>query len=370
MKPDLSNKSVDFVEPSKRADTIFNYLAKVRGIKRKDILEGGDYSPEKLHESTSRKDPIASNTYSKNFVSRLPHISSDSRAFSPTTGKSIDYTGHIMPGNRINKKAAGDEEKSWLRRLGETPLSDVNKAIGKYTVNPVIQSLMYGGLAGLGMYAAAPTANKYLERLARLMQGDKNTADIDDMEMDPDDRMSTALWTGLGIGALNLARHINFKDPSWDDLWHFHRPQKKEENKVPEKPSGNQTAYNTGFSDLPKYASMLGPVDYVPKSFAMNAVTLDPSIPDYLKYNTLNVLGNISGGDDTMINSTDMVNSAISSGLSGSTGLPLGRIAAAATADALMAYGVGSFFGVKDPGALARNVGIGSAAIRGINSLL
>ena len=114
---------------------------------------------------------------------------------------------------------------------------------------------------------------------------------------------------------------------------------------------------------------MLGPVDYVPKSFAMNAVTLDPNIPDYLKYNTLNVLGNISGGDDTPVNSTDMVMAGINSGLSGKTGLPLGRIAVAATADAVAAYGLGSLMGIPSPVKLARNVGIGSAVIRGLNSL-
>lgn len=339
---DSVNKT--FVSPSERSDEIFKYLNKVRKADR----DQEDYSPEELNKKGKGRDLLADNTYSRNFVDRLPYISSDSRAFSPTAGASIDYTGHIMPGNRLNKKiASGDEKDSLIRRIGKTSWADINKFIGKYTVNPAVQSLMYGGLAGLGMYAAAPALNRYLSALS----GDSPTVNRYTGEVEwisPEERRSAALWTGLGIGGLNLLRHINLKNPSWSDLWHFHK---------------NNSA-------IEKKASMLGPVDYVPKSFAMNAVTMDPKIPDSLKYTTLNVLGNISGGDDTMINSTDMVMAGINSGLSGKTGLPLGRVAAAATADALMAYGIGSFLGVKSPGKLARNIGLGSAALRTVGSLL
>ena len=62
-----------------------------------------------------------------------------------------------------------------------------------------------------------------------------------------------------------------------------------------------------------------------------------------------------------MINSTDMVNAGINSGVSGSTGFPVGRIAAASVADALTAYGVGKLTEVPNPGTLATSVGTLSA---------
>lgn len=336
---DSVNKT--FVSPSERSDEIFKYLNKVRKADR----DQEDYSPEELNKKGKGRDLLADNTYSRNFVDRLPYISSDSRAFSPTAGASIDYTGHIMPGNRLNKKIASSDQ-GVLERLGDIRLSDIDDAIGKYTINPIVQSLLVGGVSGLGMYAFAPTITKYLSMVA----GDKPRVNSRTGEIEwisPEERKKTALWAGIGLGVGNLARHINYKNPSLSDITSF--PKKA--------------------SSLKKLASMLGPVDYVPKSFAMGAVYNNPSLPDPLKFSTLGALNSIGGSGDRMINSTDMVTAGINSGFSGRTGLPVGRIAAAATADALAAYGVGSMFGVQSPGNLARNVGIGSAALRGLSLL-
>lgn len=338
-----------FRSSSERYNNISDYLGRVRNMSQADVIEAGDASPETVYARHEVYDPIASNTYSKNLTSRMPEISSNARAFPPITGKPVCFDGHIMPGDRINKQAAEKSGLSkWVNNAGKTTLVDIHKAWNKATVNPLVQSAMLAGITGLGMYGLAPTFNKALLTAS----GDTPTINRRTGEVEwisPEDRRNTALWTG-GLTFLgNLARHVNWSKPSWSDLTMFK---------------------GASAGGLSKLASMLGPVDYVPKSFAMNAVTMDPNIPDYLKYNTLNVLGNIGGGEDAMINSTDMVSSGISSGLSGRTGFPLGRIAASATADALLAYGVGSLAGIPSPGKLARNVGIGSAALRGLGNLL
>lgn len=335
------NVNKGFVSAGDRADGIFDYLNEVRQADR----DQEDYSPEELSKLKNKKDPLEDNTYSKNFVTRIPVIKSRARAFNPPEGQSVNYTGYIMPGNRPNKKIASAGQ-GILERLGNTKLSDIDDAIGKYTVNPVVQSLLVGGAAGLGMYAFAPTITKYLSMAA----GDKPRVNSRTGEIEwisPEERKNTALWAGIGLGLGNLARHINYKNPSISNITSF--PKKA--------------------SSLKKLASMLGPVDYVPKSFAANAVYNNPSIPDPLKFSTLGAINSISGSGDRMINSTDMVTAGINSGFSGRTGLPVGRIAAAATSDALAAYGVGSMFGVQSPGNLARNVGLGSAALRGLSLL-
>lgn len=322
-----------FRNSSEVGEEVFNYLGAVR---EEDGEDNVHYTPNEELSEEDKDSRIPGNRHTGTLTTKIDHIPSDLPA----------YDGHrdlgnitIMPRPMQRKRAGSDNAAgtSWkdkaegwftkvLSPLGKIKLSDIETGRRRLFMNsPLLESMAYAGLGGLATYALAPKINEWL--------GEEPTRNNKTGEMEyisPEDRRSYARWAGLGIFTANMLRGVKWGDDfEWNQLYR-----------------------------MPKRASMLGPVDYVPTQFALNAVTLDPNIPDNLKYNTLHALGTI---DQPMINSTDMVNAGISSGVSGSTGFPVGRIAAASVADALTAYGIGKLTGLDNPGKLARNVGALSA---------
>lgn len=345
MQEDLNKQ---FINTSDAGDEVFGYLGDVRET---DHIPGED---DQIYKDTAEQEDIndyddsdkarmPGNYRSNNLTSRIEHISSEKPA----------YAGHrdlgnvtIMPkpmqrktantvsaANTVNTIGTRPQQSGgFLARLGRVTLHDIEKFRRKVFFNsPIVESAVLGGIAGLGTYALAPTFNRFLGEKPKI---NKKTGELE--YIDPEDRKSVAKWVGLGLAGVNLLRGVHFSSDF--NINQFFRMPK--------------------IASLKKRASMLGPIDYVPTQFALNAVTLDPNIPDNLKYNTLQALGTI---DKPMINSTDMVSAGINSGISGSTGIPVGRIAAASVADAVTAYGVGSLFGSDNPGKFARNVGALSA---------
>lgn len=315
---DCINKS--FKNTGEAGDEVFRYLGDVRDS---DVDPNQAYTADEDLPIDSDAARMPGNYRTGKLTTRIDHISSDKPA----------YAGHrdlgdfnIMPKPMQRKRANADNSGGWLSGLGKITLKGIEDIRRKvFLNNPLLESAVIGGAVGLGTYALAPTVSKILGE--KPYSVDRRTGEI--LYMDPQERRSTSLWTGLGIAGLNWLRGVNFKSFNPSQLF-----------------------------TMPKRASMLGPIDYVPTQFALNAVTLDPNIPDYLKYNTLNALGTI---DKPLISSTDMIDAGISSGISGSTGFPVGRIAAASVADALTAYGVGKLGGLSNPGRLALGVGALSA---------
>lgn len=308
-----------FRDPSEVGDELFSYLGKVR---ESDDPENIDYTSDADLPQDSDAPRMPGNGRTGTLTTRMGHISSDKPAYAGSSGLLGNIT--IMPRPMQRKHASMRKCSGVLSRLGKIKLSDISKFQYKmFGGNNALASAAYGGLAALGTYAAAP----HLMRLLFPQDPvgyDRKTGEP--VYITPEDRKYSSLAVGLGLAGMNLVKNINFKNFKWDQLW-----------------------------KMPKVASMLGPVDYVPTDFAMNAVALNPDIPDYLKYNTLNALGTINSPN---VSSTDMVNAGIRSGVSGSTGLPVGRIAAAATADALTAYGIGKLIGSSDPSNFATATGV------------
>jgi hypothetical protein len=331
-----SDVNKHFTNVAEKGNAVFSYLGDVR---EDDEYNKPVYTPDEELPVESDAPRIKGNYRSGNLTTRIDHIPSDRPS----------YSGHrdlgditIMPkpmqrkhANGTNTANTGSNTSSggWLSNLGRVTFKGIEDFRRKIFFNsPILESTAVGGLAGLGIYATAPYLMKFVgfdpikDEWGRTVRNRKTGEPV---YVDHTDRWGSALAVGLGIAGLNMLRGVNFKDFKADQLW---RMQKR--------------------------ASMLGPIDYVPTQFAMNAVTLDPNIPDNLKYNTLHALGTIN---QPMINSTDMVNAGIHSGVSGSTGFPVGRIAAASVADALTAYGVGKLMGSSDPSRLAGGVGAISA---------
>lgn len=337
-----------FRNSSEVGEEVFNYLGAVR---EEDGEDNVHYTPDEELPEDDKDSRIPGNRHTGTLTTKIDHIPSDLPAYDghrdlgnitimprPMQRKSASTqptaTGTAQVPTQTSAQSTNTQDSSWLSSLGKTKLSDIEGFRRKMFLNsPILESMAVGGLAGLGVYALAPWFMRrggfdpLRDERGRIIRDPKTG---EPLYVDPKDRKYSALAVGLGIGALNMLRGVQWgKDFEWSQLYR-----------------------------MPKRASMLGPVDYVPTQFALNAVTLDPNIPDNLKYNTLHALGTI---DQPLINSTDMVNAGINSGVSGSTGFPVGRIAAASVADALTAYGVGKLTGVPNPGTLATSVGTLSA---------
>ena len=315
---DCINKS--FRNTNEAGDEVFRYLGDVRDS---DIDPAQAYTKndESLVDSDAARTP--GNYRTGSLTTRIGHIPSDKPV----------YAGHrdlgnfnIMPKPMQRKRASETNDGGWLSNIGKITLKGVEDLRRKVFLNsPFLESAVIGGAAGLGIYALAPS----LMSAAGFRPIRRNRRTGAPEYLLPEDRRDTSIALGLGLAGLNMLRGVNFNKFKWRSLF-----------------------------SMPKRASMLGPIDYVPTQFALNAVTLDPNIPDSLKYNTLHALGTV---DKPFINSTDMVNAGIGSGVSGSTGFPVGRIAAASVADALTAYGVGRLMGSPSPYGLATRVGALSA---------
>lgn len=117
-------------------------------------------------------------------------------------------------------------------------------------------------------------------------------------------------------------------------------------------------------SALDKKASMLGIGPSVDFNTARHAVLSDPRMSDPLKASALNVL---NFNPMPAMTSTDIVNSAIYSGETARTGMPIGRLIASSVADAAVGYGLGNLLNVGNPGRLAGLFGIGSALINAVS---
>lgn len=153
-------------------------------------------------------------------------------------------------------------------------------------------------------------------------------------------RLMRALGIWGGSAALLHAQHINPSD--WSQLYKYPRIQRKGVNHE---------------------ASMLGVEPYKTADELRESILFDPRMSPEMKYNALGVIDYAPG---PFMTSTDIVNNAVASGISGRTGLPMGRIISSAAVDAGVGYGLGKLMGASKPGRVAGLFGVGSALINAI----
>ena len=223
----------------------------------------------------------------------------------------------------------------------------------KFWGNPIAASLGIGAVPALGYYAfskfTSPDDKEDPEIRAeagRLMKEDmaalgEAAGDADyylekAISQQKSSRLKWALGLGLGTALLSHLRRVNPAD--WSALYKY-RPVAKTQGVRHE-------------------ASMLGTDMGQTADYLRSAIMFNDKLTPEMKHNALGV---IDYAPSNYMTSTDIVNNAISSGISGSTGLPMGRIITAAAVDAAAGYGIGKLLGANRPGRVAGIFGAGSA---------
>lgn len=205
-------------------------------------------------------------------------------------------------------------------------LGHIDDAVRAVTGSPLVLAGALGLAGAGGMYLAYPKIDPPDPTYSQYYGGDKDN--------EKRRRIVSAL-TGIGLTSIALAA--------------AHHPEIK----------------SSIFKYLPKKASMLGPVDFVPMGFAQQAVVDSPKMTLDNKYRALQMLSAIPGSPNTMINSTDIVSTAVNTGAS-SNGYPLGRATVGAIADSILTYAGAKAFGAENPGRLAAGVGLTSLGLRSL----
>lgn len=256
-----------------------------------------------------------------------------------TTGKSF-VSSSIDTAERplrlLNKYASG-----WINPL-TMPISDIDDNIRKYTGSPIVRSALIGLAAGGSYYALDkylnPNEDRDLENQAIKLYEENG------YKGRPRDYIQTARTLNqkkqrlaalaAGLTGFGLATALQYKPGDNSSLWRYS---------------------NKG---VKKKASMFGSgVNSVSPTFAYNAIANDHRMTVDQKnkaYGMLNAIGN------NPVTPQGLVGSAMYTGASGQAGVPLGRLAVAAVADAATGYGVGKLLGVQRPGRLAGLAGAGS----------
>lgn len=203
-------------------------------------------------------------------------------------------------------------------------LGKIDDTFRTITVNPLIRSLMIGGLIGGGTWLAGPM----IGRLSRSMFGTPQQHDEygNPVDITASDRRNLALLTGLGAAGLSAAVSFDSKRPFWS-LW-----------KYPEKRSPYAT------QPIQKKAYVYGREDLIPLSMAKETILGNPKLTNEMKARSLDVL-NMFPEQKQSVNSYDIVNKAVQTGLSGLTGYALGYVTASA-------------IGLKDPADAGKAAGI------------
>lgn len=317
-----TNKHGDTDNP---ANKVFDYLYKVR--------TGGVDNEEPTSERSPWQYNPRFNADAARLTSPVPHIDKDKKAFE----SDINFDS-IMPKRADAMPEYMPEHKTWGNR---NSLGGWQDKFRKYTGSPLVASALLGLGVGGTQYLLA---NRIGEWMGDNPVGrDPKTGEP--IYVTPEDRKRNAILWGAGAALLNSALH--FHPGEWSSLYKY-SPK----------------------SNMRKTSSMLGPVDYVPLGMAQQAIMQDTRMTNMMKSNALNMLGSISNNPNTMISSTDMVGAAIQTGASANAGAPLGRMAAAATADYFTGLGIGKLLGMNNPQSLATAAGVGSGIVRGLGFLL
>ena len=159
-------------------------------------------------------------------------------------------------------------------------------------------------------------------------------------------RLKLALGTGLA-GALAL-HSLNINPKDWSQLYKY--------KEVPDFSDWAKSV--TGMTDgVRKEGSMFGAPNALSNSFIQDAVANSINFDPFSRQQALDMLRSY---DRPFMTPTDVVNQAVYTGASARAGLPLGRMAVAAAADAAAGYGAAKLFGAEAPGRWAALMGVGS----------
>ena len=177
-------------------------------------------------------------------------------------------------------------------------LGKIDDTFRKVTVNPLIRSLMIGGLIGGGTWLAGPM----IGRLSRSMLGTQQQHDEygNPVDITASDRRNLALLTGLGAAGISAAMSFDSKRPFWS-LWKY--PEKRSPYAQPMQ----KTAYVYGREDL------------IPLNMAKETILSNPKMTNEMKARSLDVL-NMFPEQKQSVNSYDIVNKAVQTGQPDVTG--------------------------------------------------
>ena len=201
-------------------------------------------------------------------------------------------------------------------------LGKIDDTFRTITVNPLIRSLMIGGLIGGGTWLAGPL----IGRASRTMFGTPQQYDEygNPVDITASDRRNLALVTGLGAAGISAAMSFDSKRPFWS-LWKY--PEKRSSYAPP----------------IQKKAYVYGREDLIPLSMAKETILGNPKLTNEMKARSLDVL-NMFPEQKQSVSSYDVVNKAVQTGLSGLTGYALGYVTASA-------------LGLKDPAEAGKAIG-------------
>ena len=313
----------DHNKKSDLSNSIMHYLYQVRNNEKTDINKEQDkYERRKLNREPEE------------FFKAGPLSTTDSSLVASSSEKTE------RPLRLLNKYAS-----NWRNPL-TMPIGEIDDNIRKYTGSPLVKSALIGLASGGAYYALDkylnPNEDKDLENQAMKLYAENGYAG------DPRDYIETLRIANkkkqkyaalaAGLAGFGLSTSLHYKPGDISSLWRYS---------------------NKG---VKKKASMFGSgIPAVSPSFAYNAIVNDNRMNLYQKnkaFGMLNSLGN------QPITPQGLVGSAMYTGASGQAGVPLGRLAITAVADAAAGYGVGKLLGVQRPGRLAGLTGVGSLVAR------
>lgn len=321
---------------SKLSASVMSYLG--------DFLRSGGKVEHPEDSASTRKDDQL-------FVWRKRETESDSPAVASTSTTPMPK---LRVSNLLSKQAGDDytvDDNGYKVPDDSTSLKD---SIGKWQdfwKTPIASSLAFGALPAAIFFAASKftspddTNDPAIREIANgIAQEDINKGIVPQsadhylqaaIKRHRRNRWLRALAIGGIASAVAHSVHINPKD--WSLLYKYPK--------------------------IKKTASMLG-TDLTKSLQDIKAsIALDPFMTPQMKYDAMNVL---DFAPKPVMSSTDIVNNAIYSGISGRTGLPMGRIITSAAADAAVGYGLGKLVGAHRPARMAGIFGVGSALLNAL----
>ena len=227
-----------FRNSSEVGEEVFNYLGAVR---EEDGEDNVHYTPDEELQEDDKDSRIPGNIHTGTLTTKIDHTPSDLPAYNghrdlgnitimprPMQRKSASTQPTTVDTAQVptqtSSQSTNTQKSGWLSSLMKTKLSDIAGFRRKMFLNsPILESMAVGGLAGLGVYALAPWFMRrsgfdpLRDERGRVIRDPKTG---EPLYVDPKDRKYSALGVGLGIGALNMLRGVQWgKGFEWNQLY-------------------------------------------------------------------------------------------------------------------------------------------------------
>jgi hypothetical protein len=305
----------------------------------------------------------------KNLFSWRRKESESDAPVAPKTSTMIEPKLRVS--NLLSKAAAEDDDSAdsttvegedyvtdpeGYRNPTKRSLKDSMRSWQNFWKSPIMPSLAFGTIPAVGYYAFSKfsSPDDPEDQEIRKLADDLVKQDIEagvplkdadhyiNAAINKQQRQRLARALAIGVGSATLAHTPNINPSDWSMLYKY-RP-------VPEDDK------NTGVKHT---ASMFGLQDpYRTADELRTAIIFNDKMTPEMKADAIRV---IDYAPKPLMSSTDVVNNAIHSGISGVSGLPMGRIISSAAVDGAIGYGLGNILGANRPGRVAGLFAAGSA---------